>query len=206
MASMPRPATQEVSAHIQKSSGAPSVAQHAQHDFSPLVGWRGPKASHGAVQRAGGGPEPSREPHTCARCVCAGSSGAPQQRHSSTAQLTCLLLRATRAEALERLQQGPLDLPAELMEAVQCYMLGSGSQVGLLHHKKQCPHQPGDISSHASPANYPPITCMLLCLCCTAGPGAGRDTAEESRYAGLCCCAGMRGLTGCSAVAACGWP
>lgn len=42
-ASMPCPAPRQVFAHIKKSSGAPDVAQHAQHEFSPLLRVEGAK-------------------------------------------------------------------------------------------------------------------------------------------------------------------
>jgi len=56
---------------------------------------------------------------------------AAQHRHSivlsSTASVPCSYV----AEAIEGLDRDALDLPEELQEAVQCYVLGSGSQVRL---------------------------------------------------------------------------
>lgn len=46
-----------------------------------------------------------------------------------------------------------MDLPVELKEAVQCYVLGSGSQVGLLH-QQSCAH----ISTKTSAPQHPTLS------------------------------------------------
>lgn len=54
-------------------------------------------------------------------------SSTAQAQHS--AELLTSVSISYVAEAIEGLDRDALDLPEELQEAVQCYVLGSGSQV-----------------------------------------------------------------------------
>jgi hypothetical protein len=59
------------------------------------------------------------------------SSRVPELGRLDTAK-TVSELSLSAAEALNKLHKDALELPEELQEAVQCYVLGSSSQVGVL--------------------------------------------------------------------------